>query len=592
MSREIFSKTFVFLAALAAASQSSIKNNNYESSDRERWRNEIISSLKLNIFGCEYQISDKYFQDTTSTSVIQSDLLKVFINFPGIHQAQLYRKLPVTYSSANERILKIVNCPRLVEWVNEKNLRWMIPDNHVGQNRTLCVGLTKLLGHGNVVALYEQYKIIKTISYLITGSNALIHSTGQVMFKCGTYQGKEACETRFDGKVNDWRNDCKKTVEDLKFTWDTFLTQISNPRSVNSVEMLTKCSDNMTAPVRHDRVMVITAVHDNNFHHILSDSLARLAVNMWFVRRNTDVMIHMRVFEITRDPGYTLTRTEVFISTKSRKAFFELIGIDHSRIIYGPVIANTVYVPRVTSCSYLLDNPLEIRMLSRELTKSAKKFMRKRKQRESKRNENSFDIDRNIHPNTIYYQADDVSLDRKKRNIVVLQRQGFSSAWGEREWSEGQWNELNAVLATAFPNHHIVRHPSRTILHDDYCLACEITEMANADIMIAMHGAGMSKEMFMRQGGLVVEVSGHYNDAQMPVCGYYGNLASIFGLHHYLYGYDFENGNKDPDTKKDIQDKLNPRDLVKEIKTYWNLVSNPLRSPSMTMIDKSLYPYN
>jgi hypothetical protein len=82
---------------------------------------------------------------------------------------QSYRNLPSTLSSANEKLLDILNCPRLRDWANDKADRWMIPPTHVGQNRTLCVGLTKLLANGNVVKLYDQYKIIQKISYIVVG---------------------------------------------------------------------------------------------------------------------------------------------------------------------------------------------------------------------------------------------------------------------------------------------------------------------------------------------------------------------------------------------------------------------------------------
>ena len=53
-------------------------------------------------------------------------------------------------------------------------------------------------------------------------------------------------------------------------------------------------------------------------------------------------------------------------------------------------------------------------------------------------------------------------------------------------------------------------------------MACEISELMNTEVLVAVHGAGLTKEMFMPVGGLIVELSSHFNDVQMPVCGFYG----------------------------------------------------------------------
>jgi hypothetical protein len=176
--------------------------------------------------------------------------------------------------------------------------------------------------------------------------------------------------------------------------------------------------------------MVISAGFDNNFHHLISDSLTRLARHLTYLRRHPAVMLHMRQFELTRDPAeFTLMPHEVSLATKSRLLFFDLLGINASRIVHGPVIADTVYIPRETTCSYILRNPLDFRHLAKELMKSAKRYMSQRPPRDDKINYFSFDTSDNesIRPLTIYYQADDkayTSSSSRKKNIVILHRQG------------------------------------------------------------------------------------------------------------------------------------------------------------------------
>jgi hypothetical protein len=48
--------------------------------------------------------------------------------------------------------------------------------------------------------------------------------------------------------------------------------------------------------------------------------------------------------------------------------------------------------------------------------------------------------------------------------------------------------------------------------------------------------------IFMPPGSLVVEIAGQFDGRMLPLCGYHGGLASIFGVHHYIYYFDFKSG--------------------------------------------------
>ena len=59
-----------------------------------------------------------------------------------------------------------------------------------------------------------------------------------------------------------------------------------------------------------------------------------------------------------------------------------------------------------------------------------------------------------------------------------------------------------------------------------------------------MHGAGITNVMFMSSGSLLVEITGIFDGRMLPVCGYHGPLAAIFGVHHYIYHYDWKCGKR------------------------------------------------
>ena len=200
----------------------------------------------------------------------------------------------------------------------------MIPNEHPGQNRTRCVEFTRLLGDGHIAQFYDRYKSIERIFYLIRGTNALVYPSGSVMFACGTYQGKEACESRWDHDIVGWRNNCKGGTN-KELAWDQLLTDVQNPVKTKVIE---KCCHNKTTAKHVSKLFIASAVHDVNFHHLIADSLARLTRYLPFLRRNPDVMIHIRQWELyyRTHVTYNMKQTEIDTAIKSRNNFFEILG--------------------------------------------------------------------------------------------------------------------------------------------------------------------------------------------------------------------------------------------------------------------------
>lgn len=70
--------------------------------------------------------------------------------------------------------------------------------------------------------------------------------------------------------------------------------------------------------------------------------------------------------------------------------------------------------------------------------------------------------------------------------------------------------------------------------------------------------------IFMPPGGVVVEIVGVFDGRMLPVCGYHGALAALFGLHHYIYYFDYK-GNE----------KINVTDLTVRVMEFYDSIHTP-----------------
>ena len=168
---------------------------------------------------------------------------------------------------------------------------------------------------------------------------------------------------------------------------------------------------------------------------------------------------------------------------------FSFLGIDPARIIFGPVLANEVFIPRALHCSYTLSNPLEILALSKLVIRAS---LRKLSRGGS-------------HSGSI------------KRNIILQQR---SSKYEDpRDWTNQTFMRVVEAFRNVFADHNVVTMPSRDESQDGYCLECAIADYQRADVLVGMHGAGLTNMMFMPPGALIVELVGEFTDVNMPLCG-------------------------------------------------------------------------
>lgn len=509
--------------------------------DSSRWEDEIDSSLRVNIKGGCKVIRDFMTHDTVNLKQIESpNELLAQVLYPSKLDVKQMRQLPMALTLADK---DLADNARRWEYTHEKwhttdLLRWEIPASHPGQDRNNCLNMTFLAASEHVIAYYETFKTIKRAFYVIHGRQAFVHPSGAVGFSCGYYMGHEACENRWNYAEN-WYKPCKAMMDKHTFEWRQIFDKTASANTTDHI-LNSGCSDrtDLGSPnkrtfniTRHNKVFTIPALWDYNYHHWIADSLARLAHNLRFLRANPDIMIHVRSFE-EYDGQRNGDQRFKDGSKKMRMEFFDLLGIKRDRIVTGPILADEVYIPRFLRCSYLLSNPVELQLLARHLLTAAHTELGLKMDKPLIRPY----LTHKPHANIIQQNSETVA---KNKTLIIQQRYTkFGSNY--REWNDVTLQPVVAAFKRRFPDHNVVVLSSKDLKVRS--LAKEILLYNSADILVGLHGAGLTNMMFMPPNSLIVEFVGRLVDVHMPVCGYYGPMGAAFGHHHYLHSYNVNEG--------------------------------------------------
>jgi hypothetical protein len=187
-----------------------------------------------------------------------------------------------------------MNQKDVTDWAAETQERWMIAKDHPGQERKNCVNITQSISQNYLNNLYDRYRNIQRTAYLLRGRSALIDHSGAVMFSCGYYQGTEIAELRWEYAEN-WNKKCRGYITSHSIPWDSMMKIIT---TANDPNLLSNCTYKSVPAAHYLRVFVITATLDANFHHLIADELGRLPRYLAYLKRNPDIMVHIRVWEV------------------------------------------------------------------------------------------------------------------------------------------------------------------------------------------------------------------------------------------------------------------------------------------------------
>ena len=214
----------------------------------------------------------------------------------------------------------------------------------------------------------ELVEKVDSTPYIVYARDAFVHETGLIGLKCGWFQPLEPCETIFKFIGRRWWNNCHRSIKEAGLRWNSMWPGSGSSGSTFNASLCIK-TDNNKPPLlvpHYKNVFVITANWDHNYHHFLIDSLSRLVHSVDFLLQNPDIKIHIRLAE-----QYAKKPRIVQGGKQMRKRVLELLGFDLERFVWGPLLADEVYLPRGIKCNYPIAHTAEIRSLSELMTRKA-----------------------------------------------------------------------------------------------------------------------------------------------------------------------------------------------------------------------------
>lgn len=370
----------------------------------------VLGSIRGEVVTVADQLSKSIVQCSWESAPAWSELPVakkasiVVIPFPPKKvEVEVWESLPATMTSANHLLGHSLRTDRYVNVVTGN--MWQVPAEHKRQNRKYCTDLSRKVSRDHSAKGLDLYKsnssVVKTSTYYVAQMHdVIIQEQGVVALHCGEkgsgigyYQPVASCETfyRFIGKrfvANCHKNltshgvSFSQMMEDSERHGSTcFPQEVLEPGWLNKRKKKDK-DGNLLPPrlrvardirlVTYDRVFMATAGWDHNYHHFIIDSLTRIVRHLDWLRANPDVKIHLRSFE--RD-----MKNEKMIASGQllRSKFWELLGIDQSRLISGPVAARTAWVPRESKCNDPLEMAFEVRLLADVMKRASRARLKK-----------------------------------------------------------------------------------------------------------------------------------------------------------------------------------------------------------------------
>lgn len=268
---------------------------------------------------------------------------------------------------------------------------------------------------------------------------------------------------------------------------------------------------------RYDRVFIMTQYDDTQIGQFILEAMPKLIYHLNWLRNNPDVKIHYGFSKLPTLPPSVLPN-----------GYLDWLGLG-DRLVNGTMYAKEVYMPREGGCQEPTYNAWELLHQREYLLRMAKS------ESEGGNGNNGVEGRASL--------SADAAMNRfsaTKRTVLVIKRTAgqFSQNLSDRKvrmWPERVLESLLEEFGLRFPLHDVVvfADNNRTLMT---CPLCQVRMFDQADVVVGIHGAGLTNTLYMRPGSIVIEVIPKYFDSRhAPAIGIFPRLAAMVGLHHYLY---------------------------------------------------------
>jgi hypothetical protein len=324
--------------------------------------------------------------------------------------------------------------------------------------------------------LPNEFRSLNSYPFMINVKRAIVSRSGFLALPCGPLGLFSSCEA-------------------VKYGIPSSSALLNSVQQCRNSETSASAhgEDNCPYP-SYDKVFVMTQYDDTQIGQFIQEALPRLVYHLDFIKANPDIVIH-----------YGFTKQDFLPAFVLPHLIFEWLGVA-DRLVNGTVYGKEIYMPREGGCQDAGYNAWEV-VTTREIFLKIAKV-----------------------------DQDDYS---SQRSIVVIRRSASPYTRNQSDYRARRWpllalKQMLELLRKAFPKHKIeVYSDLNKELMDSR--EAQIRMFHNADVVIAVHGAGLTNTMYMRPGGVVVEVIPYFDSRHAPVIGIFPRLSGIIGLNHYTY---------------------------------------------------------
>ena len=342
--------------------------------------------------------------------------------------------------------------------------------------------------------------------FLLMARNAIISLCGHMVVRCGLVRTTANCmASGYKVQAQLFHDTCPLSIVPTNYN------RLDKQGASSSSRL--KCHKG--APfseivVREKRIFVVAEVDDTYVYHVHLEIMPRIIYHLQFLRDNPDIKILVGC-DAKKNPTLTLAGLEHGLL--SMKPFMDLVSLPMDRlVVHTHVYAEEAYLPMEGACQDPVFNTwqiLNMRKLFFQLLDIHQSHAPPRQQQQQQR---------------------PVMMLMKRSSNSKHTRNGHDSV---RQWTDSFSLKILSQLRETFPRYRVILFSDKneTMMK---CYSCQIQAFAEVDVLIGVHGAGLSNMLYMKPNSAVVELAPYGNDGRCLLGGGpFSRIASVLS-HNYM----------------------------------------------------------